>query len=565
MQPKNKRLRPSIELLETRRLLSTTWGDYNGDGFSDLAVGVPGDEVGTAPVAGAVNVIYGSASGLTSANNQLWHQDVAGILDTAEIGDQFGNALAAGDFDNDGFADLAIGAPGEGAGFQGGAGAVHILYGSSNGLDAEGNQVWSQDSPRIRDIAEAGDRFGASVISGDLNGDGFDDLAIGVPLEDIGPHANAGTIHILYGSSTGIKPPGNLTINLDTPGVEGVVATDDQFGFSFATGDFTGDGFEDLAVGVPRADGGSPPQGAVSVFYGSMTGLAPIDNSLLSPGLNFDAFGFGLAAGDFTGDGKDDLAVGSPGFVVDGELDAGAVYVLFGNAVGLTLDNSARHVQSDVPGDVSKAGELWGMSLAVGDVDDDGFSDLAVAAPFANIRNEAAAGLVNVLHGTSGGLATNTAATIVQETVGGGAKSEFLDVFGGAITAGDYDGDGQDDLAIAAATEDIGSMMDVGTVYVVYGPGFGNGQAWNQDSPGIEGVAAAEDRFGTGLGSGPGRSFSGREGDRTFTIDETAESPPRRANQLIRPQANGLVGDDSPAAALASAIDGDSLLVAFAP
>ena len=84
--------------------------DFNGDGFDDLAVGVPGEDIGTINSAGAVNVIYGSSGGLSCGGNQFWHQDSSGILDTAEASDQFGDALAAGDFNGDGFDDdLAVG------------------------------------------------------------------------------------------------------------------------------------------------------------------------------------------------------------------------------------------------------------------------------------------------------------------------------------------------------------------------------------------------------------------------------------------------------------------------
>src|SRR5919198_5628860 len=76
----------------------SVFGDFNGDGFADLAVGVPLEDVGTVANAGAVNVIYGSAAGLTAAGNQFWHENKGGIDDSAEPGDRFGSGLAGADF-----------------------------------------------------------------------------------------------------------------------------------------------------------------------------------------------------------------------------------------------------------------------------------------------------------------------------------------------------------------------------------------------------------------------------------------------------------------------------------
>ena len=108
--------------------------DFDNDGFADLAVGVPREGVGTAELAGAVNVLDGSANGLTGAGSQLLFQGGGGVSDAAEPFDFFGNALAAGDFDNNGFIDLAVGVPGEDIGAIADAGAVNVLYGSASGL-----------------------------------------------------------------------------------------------------------------------------------------------------------------------------------------------------------------------------------------------------------------------------------------------------------------------------------------------------------------------------------------------------------------------------------------------
>src|SRR5262249_41384033 len=152
--------------------------------------------------AGAVHVIYGSAAGLTTENAEVLTQNSLGV-DTSGPGDNFGAALTAGDFNSDGLDDLAVGAPGD----YFGHGAVYVLYGSFNGLGADAVQVWNKDSSGIDGHGEETiDLFGSALAAGDFNGDGKDDLAIGVPFAalvysfaDVNP--NAGTVHVLYGSA----------------------------------------------------------------------------------------------------------------------------------------------------------------------------------------------------------------------------------------------------------------------------------------------------------------------------------------------------------------------------
>jgi hypothetical protein len=115
-------------------------GDFNNDGFADLAIGAPGEGLGGAGGAGAVSVLYGSSGGLTTSGGQLFTQ----VGGAAEAGDLFGSGLAAGDFNNDGFADLAAGAPFEGVAGVDSAGAVSVLAGSTDGLTATGGQLFTQ-------------------------------------------------------------------------------------------------------------------------------------------------------------------------------------------------------------------------------------------------------------------------------------------------------------------------------------------------------------------------------------------------------------------------------------
>jgi hypothetical protein len=250
--------------------------DYNGDGFDDLAIGVSSEDINGVSFAGAVNVLYGTAAGLTADGNQFWHQDRPGIKETAEAGDEFGEALAAGDFNNDGFDDLAVGVVGESVGVED-AGAVNVLYGTDGGLRAKGDQFWHQDSPGIRGRAKPEDHFGCALAAGDFGNDGFDDLAVGALGDSLAGAKGAGAVNVIYGSAEGLTTAGNQFWHQDVLGIRGRAKRHDNFGSALAAGDFDNDGFDDLAVGGSGDSLGGVKGGAVNVIYGSAAGLAVAD------------------------------------------------------------------------------------------------------------------------------------------------------------------------------------------------------------------------------------------------------------------------------------------------
>jgi FG-GAP repeat len=141
--------------------------DFDGDGADDLAIGAPLESVGSILAAGAVNVLYGSATGLSGTGSQLFTQDTPGVGSSAEEGDAFGWTLATGNFNGDTFADLAIGAPFENAGSIADAGAVSVLPGSAAGLTTTGAQLFTQDTPGVGSSAEEVDLFGFGLATGD--------------------------------------------------------------------------------------------------------------------------------------------------------------------------------------------------------------------------------------------------------------------------------------------------------------------------------------------------------------------------------------------------------------
>jgi hypothetical protein len=402
-------------------------GDFDGNGFDDLAIGVSSDLVALSPDAGSVNVLYGTMTGLTNNGDLLWNQDSAGIQDAAEATDRFGVAVATGDFDGDGFDDLAMCVADEDFGHSTDAGMAHVLYGSQVGLTSKRSQVWHQDKGTVLDSVESFEHFCASLAVGDFDANGCDDLVIGAPFESLGNLSDAGAVNVLYGATgTGLTDVGNQLWTQSTLGVENVADRLDVFGSPLAIGDFDGDGFDDLAIGVPGEDvGGLAEAGAVNVLFGSLTGLTEVDDQFWNldnagPDLPefLDLFGEALAAADFDGDGVDDLAVGVPRREVAGLQDAGAVLVLHGVlGLGLVDAGGVSWAQDDLlTTNVSEEFDNFGAALAAGDFDGDGFADLAIGAPKEDVGTITAAGAIGVVPGSVTGLTAINAQSFDQNS-----------------------------------------------------------------------------------------------------------------------------------------------------
>jgi hypothetical protein len=483
--------------------------DFDGDRRADLAIGVPGEAVGDVDGAGAVNVVYGSNSGLTAAGNQIWHQDSDGVKGGAEELDGFGAALAGGDFDSDGFDDLAIGVSGESVDGSLQEGAVNVLYGSASGLSPAGDQLWHRASPGIPgDPGFDGEFFGAALAAADFDGDGFEDLAIGIPQDEVGSAIETGSVQILYGSASGLTATGNQLLTQDSPGIKGTSETSDFFGQALAAGHLDGDPIADLVIGVPReAVGGADDAGAVHVVFGSSSGLTgngdqvwTEDNAIGGTPEDVDHFGAAVATGDVNGDFRDDLLIGVPLQDVGSAADAGAVHVLLSGADGPVATGSLLLTQ-DTAGvhGVSEPGDTFGTALAAGDVDGDQRDDVAIGAPGEDVGAIDGAGAVSFLFGSFGGVTTGGDAIWHQDTDGVADEAEAGDAFGSALAFGTFDPSAFASLAIGVPNEGVGAATGAGAVDILDGAGdglFGLGEIRHQDRPNMHGVAEQPDQFG---------------------------------------------------------------------
>jgi hypothetical protein len=399
--------------------------------------------------------------------------DIKLVASDAATGTEYGDALAAGDINGDGYDDVIVGSQYH-HGTASYAGAVYIYYGSASGTD-----------PTDEDILQAsdgtsGDYFGCSVGTADIDNDGYDDVIVGARYAPVGG-SSTGATYIYFGSSSGI----------DASSEDKIYASDGEYGDAFGkavagAGDVDGDGYADVVISADGDDDNGSGAGAIYVYYGSASGLDPAreDKRLASDGLADDDFGEHVnAAGDVDGDGYDDLIVSA---WRDDRIntDSGSAYVLYGSASGLDPSREDKLTPSD--GTVRDI--YFGYSVSgVGDLDADGYDDVMVGS-HQDDDNGNAAGAAYVYFGSNAGVDTTREHKMLA------SDGASLDYYGYAVAGGgDVDGDGYDDLLIGAYA-DTWYGVGSGTAYVRYG-GSG-GLNTGRQSKIVSYDAAGNDAFG---------------------------------------------------------------------
>ncbi|MCI3932719.1 FG-GAP repeat protein [Streptomyces sp. AN091965] len=441
--------------------------DFNGDGYGDVVLATPDATVNGVKKAGHVAVLYGSADGVAGGRKQLLSQASAKVPGAPEERDGFGAAYDTGDLDGDGYADLVVGVPGE----NDQRGLITVLWGGRGGLVHGG---LSMAPLRTDDV-----HYGGSVVVGDFDGDG---------RQHVATHSYWGAVSLSGDGFTRTRAPKQQRLNLHG---------DDAFRLveRLEAGDYDGDGDDDLlASGIANAEGDFL-DGWVGYWKGGRTGV-----TFTRPPAALPATRTGLdGSGDVNKDGYEDVVITDKA-----AAKGGAVGVYYGGKRGPGSGGSTV-LDQDSPGvpDEGEDGDAFGASASVGDVDGDGYADVAVGAPAEGVDGRTATGAVHLLKGSAAGLTATGAQVVDQGTPGVPGAAEDDDRFGSAVQVRDTDGDGRAEVVVAASGEDVfpGARWNDGSAWVLRGTkgGIGTAGAYALSERAF-GLTYQNKRFGSVLG-----------------------------------------------------------------
>ncbi|MDH5405644.1 MAG: hypothetical protein OEZ30_08070 [Candidatus Aminicenantes bacterium] len=456
---------------------AVAYGDVNGDGLMDIIIGALKADPGDPPrdAAGETYVIFGSGSPPSTLDLSTESVDITICGD--DEGDWAGHAVGSGDINGDGFDDIIIGAyladPGDPA--RDAAGETYVIFGSSSPPSTIDLNTQPADITICGD--DEGDLSGLAVASGNINGDGFDDIIIGAEHADPGDPARteAGETYVIFGSSS---PPSTIDLNTQPADITicGAVAYD-YSGSEVASGDVNVDGYNDIIIGAAGADpGGRTSAGETYVVFGSESPPSTIDLSTnpaditVCGAVSGDLSGSGLASGDVNGDGYYDLIIAAYWADPGGRNYAGEIYVILGGRFSYppyTIDLSIHSAEITICGD--DAGDYFGTAVASGDVNGDGYYDIIIGADSADPGGRSAAGETYVIFGQS---FSSLPYIIDLDT-----QSADITVFGDnagyraglAVSSGDVNGDDYDDIIIGAPARSVSTLS--GQTYLIAGGG----------------------------------------------------------------------------------------------
>jgi len=458
-------------------------GDFNGDGDTDavLAAALADGLDNSRGDGGEAYVFLGPFSPDDTLDAGQGQQDVT-ILGAGKA-DQLGRALAAGDLNGDGIDDLVVGAP-----FADGpdngrpdSGEVYVVFGSE-GLGEDKEQLDLAEGVAGFTILGAGDEdlAGFALSVADVSSDGVADLLVGAFWGDgpKGERQNAGEVYVVYGS-----PDIGGTVDLAAVAPDVLVygaEAEGRLGENVAAGDVNGDGAADLVLSASRAPGASGAEGAGRAYV-VLSPLEPVVDLGADKGATTilganagDELGHSLAVGDVDGDGAADVLLTAAG-AVGGEGEGGptgeAVLVLGGPGLPALLKAGDDGAASLIQG--ASTDDSFGRGAALGDLDGDGLLDLLVAASSGDGGPNGLSNSGKVYLFPGSGQADQSLGPRQTEIADGLDEEDLLatDTFGTpSLLAADFNGDGRDELFVAAAWADgpDNARPDAGEAYILF-------------------------------------------------------------------------------------------------
>jgi len=407
--------------------------DFNGDGYPDLAIGAPGTTLNGQAKAGAVSVLYGSSSGLSTSRKQVltWSS-----RSTTQPQTRYGSDLQSGDLDRDGYADLlSLVDMSPISGYDGRFLAVN--WGGPKGLSA---------TPILLRNVPANSR--GSFVVADVDGDKKPDVV--ASGDDYGDENTPGEGSVLHGPfQRNGASAGTTRFTLVAPGEE-------WYAIAMAAGDVTGDGIADLAVSARQQDG-EIGTGGVALMVGGPSGFTY--KGLLKDAQGRLIRGEDVEIGDLDKDGHAEIVVGHS---VDGTdydvglpVKGGAIAVVHGGPNGVSTTRKPVWINQDTAG-VPGVGE-WrdgmGSGLSIGDTNGDGYPDVVTGLPGEDFDGLTDAGTVLVLRGGATGLTGTGAKVFSQNTAGVPGTAEKLDRFGSETALVDANSDKKNSMVVGDPAE----------------------------------------------------------------------------------------------------------------
>lgn len=411
-----------------------------------------------------------------------------------------GHGATRSDFDGDGIDDIAAFA-------NGAQGGVTVTYSSAPVRDYLSTEM----------VGLAGCVcFGTEMTTGNFNGDKYDDLAIGDLSEgDVKQKGRqAGAVWIFPGGPGGLQVDAVKHVNQSTPGAPGTSADGDWFGSALAAGDITGDGRDELLVGLPdKKVAGQDEAGAVVVLKGSSAGIVTsgakwIDqNTSGVPGAaeTTDHFGSAIAVGKLDKNKYRDVVIGSSGEDAGGSSGSGLVTQFWGSSAGVSFKKvTAVSAVSAAAAAQRKDTYLsrFGAALAIADTNGDGHGEVIVGDEDAQV-GRMNGGVVVSLTARSTGLSIKKMIILSRQDKNIAGTPKAYDGFGESIAAGDVTGDGIADVLVGVPGADVGKAKDAGSVVLLRGSSKGltgsRSQTLTQSSAGVPNTPEHSDAFGSSV------------------------------------------------------------------